>query len=338
VTRPDYIARGGDLVMAPALELRGATMYSFLVGADPGALTRMVDAQLNAVTRASGTIYKPLAPMAAIVCADITQSFSKTPPDSEKGWMGERDFGVWIPVVAGTMVDGAWKPGRISWYLPYVFVDNVAAMVTGREVFGFFKQTAALAMPPSPSSPGMFAIDALVIPTFSPRSQAQTLRLMTLTSRESTAAPTGAWNRFEEAFAAIWDLVKRRFIDPASGPASGPAGGPASGPAITAWDLAKNLVTDLATGDVPMVFLKQFRDAGEPTKACYQAVIEAPSHLEKFHGGGLTYPHDVSITPCASHPIVAECGLAGPTLVAEVGFWCKMDFAMQPGKVVAESS
>jgi hypothetical protein len=324
VTRPDYIARGGDLVMAPPLDLLGATMYSFLVGADLDALTRMVDAQLNAVTAGTGTIYKPLAPMAAIVCADITQSFSKTPPDSEKGWMGERDFGVWIPVVAGSMAHGEWKPGRIAWYLPYVFVDNVAAMSTGREVYGFFKQIATLTMPPSPSAPGMFAIDALVIPTYSPQSQAENLRLLTMTSREPTVAPEGAWHRIEDATRAIWDLVKQRFFR-------------ASG-AITAWDLIKNLVEDLATGNVPMVFLKQFRDAGDPTKACYQAVIEAPSHLEKFRGGWFTHPHDVSITPCASHPIVAECGLAGPTLVAEHGFWCKMDFAMQLGKVVAESS
>lgn len=324
MTRPDYITRGGDIAMAPPLDLLGATMYSFLVSAELTALTQMVDDQLNAVTQASGTIYKPLAPMAAIVCADVTQSFSKTPPDSLKGWMGERDFGVWIPVVAGTVVRGEWKPGRIGWYLPYVFVDNVAAMVTGREVYGFFKQTATLAMPASPSSPGLFAIDALVIPTFSPSSQAETLRLLTMTSLESGPAPAGTWHHIAEASGAIWDVIKQRFFDPAHG-------------AITAWDLVKNLVEDLATGDVPLVFLKQFRDAGDPTKACYQAVIEAASHLEKFHGGWFTHPHNVSITPCASHPIVAECGLPGQTFVAEHGFWCKMDFAMQLGKVVAES-
>lgn len=324
MTRPDYIARGGDLVMAPPLDLLGATMYSFLVGAELAALTRMLDAQLNAVTAPAGTIYKPLLPMAAIVCADITQSFSKTPPDSQKGWMAERDFGVWIPVVAGTMVHGAWKPGRIGWYLPYVFVDNVAAMVTGREVYGFFKQTAALAMPATPRSPGMFAIDALVIPTFSPSSQAENLRLLTMTSCESAPAPAGSWQSITEATGAIWERARQVFFDPSRG-------------AITAWDLVKNLIEDIATGDVPMVFLKQFRDAGDPTKACYQAVIEAPSHLERFYGGWFTHPHSVAITPCASHPIVAECGLTGQTFVAEHGFWCKMDFAMQIGRVVAES-
>jgi hypothetical protein len=317
--------------MAPPLELCGATMYSFLVGADLAALTRMVDSQLNAVTARVGTIYKPLLPMAAIVCAGVNRSYSLTPPDSQKGWMGERDFGVWIPVVAGSVEHGAWKPGRIGWYLPYVFVDNVAAMATGREVYGFFKQTAALAMPAEPWAPGMFSIDALVIPTFSPSSQAEVLRVLTATSCEAAVAPEGSWRTADEARTAIWDRIKTAFFDPNAGPAAG------AGLAISAWDLIKNLVDDLATGDVPMVFLKQFRDAGDPTKACYQAVIEAPSHLEKLYAGWFTHPHEISIAAYASHPIVAECGLTGHTIRADHGFWVKMDFAMQLGKVIAEA-
>jgi len=342
VTRPDYIARGGDLVMAQPLELHGATMYSFLVAADLAALTRMIDQQLNAVTASTGTIYRPLVPMAAIVCAGIDQAFSTTPPDSLKGWMGERDFGVWIPVIAGTMVEGSWKPGRIAWYLPYVFVDNVAAMVTGREIFGFSKQIAVLAMPPSPGSPGMFSIDALVIPTFSPSSQAEDLRLVTLTSCESAVAPEGTWSDDAEAAEAVWGRIKQGFFDPAHGLATptAPPAGPGFTPVgpIAGWDTIKNLIDDLATRDVPMVFLKQFRDATDPTKACYQAVIEAPAHLDRFYGGWFTHPHDVVIRPCASHPIVAECGLGGQVMRADLGFWCRMDFTMRPGKVIAEAT
>jgi hypothetical protein len=284
----------------------------------------MIDAQLNAVTAASGTIYKPLLPMAAIVCADITKSFSTTPPDSQKGWMAERDFGVWIPVVAGTTSGGTWKPGRIGWYLPYVFVDNVAAMLTGREVFGFFKQTATLAMPPAPSGSGAFSIDALAIQNFSPSSEAAVVRLLTMTSRESVAAPEGTWTGVRGAADALWDELKRLYFDGARDLA------------VTAWDVMKNLLEDLVTGDVPMVFLKQFRDATDPTKACYQAVIEAPAHLEKFYKGWFLHPHDIAILPCDSHPIVSECGLAGATISSELGFWCQMDFVMQPGKVIAE--
>lgn len=328
MTRPDYIARGGELVLSPPFAQLGTTMYSFLVGADLGALTRMVDAQLNAVSAAAGTIYKPLLPMAAIVCAQLTQGYSLTPPDSQRGWMGELDFGVWIPVIAGTMDGATWKPGRICWYQPYVFVDNVAAMATGREVYGFFKQACALAMPVSPSAPGMFTIDALVIRTFSPASQAQTLRLLTATSIEARPAPEGAWTSVRDAAEAVWSRVKRGFFDAVD----------ATQLPITAWDAVKNLLEDLITRDVPMVFLKQFRDATVAAKACYQAVIEAPGHLDRFYAGWFTHPHEIEILDCASHPIIADCGLAGPTVRAEIGFWCRMDFTMQPGRVVAGST
>lgn len=312
MTTRNYIQRGGDLVMAAPLQLDGATMYSFCVGADLTALQRVVDDQLNAVA-GPGT-YKPLVPMVAIVCADIADSFSQVPPDSEKGWMAERDFGIWIPVVRGT---------TIGWYLPYVFVDNVAAMVTGREVFGFFKQTATLMMPPSPKEPGVFSVDALAIQTYSPESEAQMMRLMTLTSAEAGPPPAGSWaGDVKKAFEDVFGAVKSMIGDVKDLP-------------ISTWDLLKNGLEEAITGNVPMVFLKQFRDATDPTKACYQAVIEAPAHLAKLHDGWFAHPHDITIVPADSHPIVRECGLGSGTLRSQLAFWCKMDFVMEAGIVVA---
>jgi hypothetical protein len=41
---------------------------------------------------------------------------------------------------------------------------------------------------------------------------------------------------------------------------------------------------------VPTVPLKQLRGAAIPTQACYRAVIRAPAHLDRFHGGWFTHP------------------------------------------------
>jgi hypothetical protein len=322
---PPYIARGGDLVMAPPLELEATTMYAFLAGADLAALTALIDTQLNAVTGGS-TIYKPLLPMVSIVCADVANSFSQTPPDSTKGWMSERDFGIWVPVVAGTEVGGVFVPARIGWYLPYVFVDNVAAMVTGREVFGFFKQIATLLMPRAPELPGMFSIDALVIPSYAATSQAEVLRLMTLTSAGPSAAPPSApgFAAPRDLLAALTGELKRRFFDGTAGLA------------IPLWETIALLLAEMLTGDVPLVFLKQFRGAGAAAEACYQAVVEAPAHLAHWYGGWFTHPHDVTILPCDSHPIARDCGLPAKPFRAELGFWTSIEFIMQPGVVIAE--
>lgn len=301
--------------MLPPLALTNATMYSFLVQADIAKLQAMCDAHLNEVTASSGTTYKPLMPAVSIVCADIKKSFSTTKPDSQKGWMAERDFGVWVPVVD--------NKGRIAWYLPYVFVDNVAAMVTGREVFGFFKQTATLVMPPSPQVQSPFTIDALVIEKFSPDSEAKSIRLMTATSTKSQPAPEGKWASTLEALEMIWkDLLVIR--------------GDTRDLPLTREQEFKDAITMLLTRDVPMVFLKQYRDETTDQRACYQAVIEAPAKLDTFHGGWICHPHDIVIAPADSHPIASDCGLGSGTIKSQLGFWCQMDFTMMPGRVVAQ--
>src|SRR5262245_33116402 len=94
---------------APFAQL-DTTMYSFLVSADLGALAALCDQQLSPVTAASGIVYKPLLPMAAIACAEIAKSYSLAPRDEQKGWMAERDYAVWIPVVAGIVKNGTWEP------------------------------------------------------------------------------------------------------------------------------------------------------------------------------------------------------------------------------------
>ena len=304
-----YIERGGDLAMMPPLALKDTTMYAFAMAADLGALQALCDRELNAVTAASGVTFKPLLPMVSLVCADVVKSYSTTPPDSQKGWMAERDFGMWVPVVS--------SKGDIGWYLPYVFVDNVAAMVTGREVFGFFKQTAALAMPPSPSSEGAFTVDALAIRTYAPTSHAETMRLVSATSTQPGVANTGTWT---SAAHAVEELASTLT---------------ALHGAVSGVELAKDVIKMLISGDVPMFFLKQFRDASAQDRACYQAVIAAPARLDAWKKGWFTHPHDITIAPADSHPIARDCGLPSGTVRSTLGFWCTIDFTMMPGRVIA---
>ena len=235
--------------------------------------------------------------------------------------MGERDFGVWIPVVK---YEGG-KPGKIGWYLPYVFVDNVAAMVTGREVFGFFKQTATLAMPPAPAAPGAFSIDALVIQKFSPESEAQIVRLMTMTSTEGAAAPAGAWTG-----------VQRRGSTRV-GRASRTRSSTARATSRLAWDLMKNMLggprhrrrADGVPQAVPRrgrsdegVLPGRDRGARAPAEVV-RRLVRAPA---RHRDHAVRQPPDRR--PSAGSPARRSR--------ATLGFWCQMDFVMQPGKVVAE--
>jgi hypothetical protein len=310
VTPPSYIQRGGDLAMLPPLALQGATTYWFTCVADQTALQTLVDAQLNAVA-GPGT-YTALGPFLAIVCANVTKSFSMTAPDSQKGWMSERDFGVWVPVMRGA---------TMLWYLPYVFVDNVAAMVTGRDVFGFFKQVATLTMPANPQELDPFTVNALVIQKYGVQSQALNAPLLTLAQLVgSSGGGSGAtWATPQAADQALSSL----------------AGVGAAGVSVT--QLLKAIGAQLVSGNIPMVFLKQIRGCTAASDAAYQAVVEAPAHLDTWTNGGLTSNYEVTILPCDSHPIATECGLPVKPFSSAVAFWCQMDFTMMPGTVIASS-
>ena len=84
-------------------------------------------------------------------------------------------------------------------------------------------------------------------------------------------------------------------------------------------DLIKDLVTDTT-----LVFLKQFRDVSCATKACYQAVIEAPLQIDPV---GASYERldpgrfELTVHSWASDPIADELGLpAGQAIVPECAF------------------
>ncbi|MEM8637303.1 MAG: acetoacetate decarboxylase family protein [Cyanobacteria bacterium P01_G01_bin.54] len=101
------------------------------------------------------------------------------------------------------------------------------------------------------------------------------------------------------------------------------------------------------------VFLKQFRDANEPTKACYQAIIEADYSDIKFHNRTIFCDlpltrADVYIEYMESHPIAQDLGLLpinrnpkdSPQQHFKATLWIfmELDFKLGKGKAVWEST
>ena len=83
---------------------------------------------------------------------------------------------------------------------------------------------------------------------------------------------------------------------------------------------------------VPLVFLKQFRDAQNTHKACYQRLIEAPLKVEMFYEGGLFHePYMLRIADVASHPLAQNLGLKEANRKSTLGAWMRVDFALGNG-------
>ncbi len=320
-----YIELDGNDTPCPPYTARNATMYSFTLEADVDRLRALCDRQLNL----GGPVeYRPLGPFVFFVAA----SMSPIAPASPAAWTDEKDFGFWVPLVAGRRGgDGAFHAERPVFYIPYLWVDSHLAAQAGREVFGYPKAVGRLASPSSPDAAAEFSIDALVVPEpgppGAPWARWQWRRLVTASRRDA-----GTWGNLASELGSIAELG--RAVVSAIGDRLG--GGALPAPSLA---LLASLVRDARALDVPMVFLKQFRDAADGTAACYQAIVEAPNRMthDPVEAGFLHGEWELAIEQFPTVRLIDRLGLRvreDGKLSALLHIWVKFGFTAELGRVI----
>ena len=316
---PKFVEQGGNQTFAQPFELEGTRFQGFLLDADGEAARAR--ARPVAERSAQGAVnYQPLAPIVLLGYADNPKMWSV---GREIGWMPEKDVAFWIPAASVKEEGGVQFVERVAWFLTYAFVDNAWACASGREIYGFAKEMSTIQTPALGSE--VLSIDTLAIERFSPGSEAVIQRVVDLT--RSDGGPFGAvrsaWGSLEEAFRSI---IGALF-------GSGQITLPGLGLAVELWDL-------LTQNEAPLVFLKQFRDVADGTRACYQAIVEAMSKVIAFRSGGfLAGDYSVAIRTLESHPIVAELGLTPDPLQpgkfpVKSAFTVEFDFVLENGREI----
>jgi hypothetical protein len=97
------------------------------------------------------------------------------------------------------------------------------------------------------------------------------------------------------------------------------------------------MASDVLNWEVPMVFLKQFYDAADGNYACYQAIVEASTRVTAlFEATPLPDAYRFTFTPCASHPIQDDLGLADQSQ-AIAAFRAEIGCTFERGRVVWET-
>ena len=197
--------------------------------------------------------------------------------------------------------------------VPYIFVDNPMSYLGGREAYGYAKTMGR----------------------FSPESG--------LGEAVSLQAYGGNFGRDE---GAAWrDFLELEALGPRAGPSAAPRAGllgllrhlvgdvtgleSGEDLVVGGMRLAAGLLAGLAEGEVGQVFLKQFRDAGDGTRACYQAVVEAPVRVSRMSARPAEQDSACACTRLDSHPIEQELGLRDQA--AELSFEVEVDFVVEDG-------
>jgi hypothetical protein len=350
---PEYVDCGGRQVWRPPYTARETDVFGFVVPCEREAIDKLLLRDL--VEPSQGAVdYRCARDRVAVLFAKLGRLASAEQRDSQRGYVCEHEVSVWC--LAADVTAG----GRLVWYLPYVFVDSGQAAASGREVYGYAKQMGDFEddFPQRLANPGTTTVKAEAIRSYGPDQQAVPEPMISATRAEGEGAVVGDP---ADALDELRDhLMEDLRVEPSLPFGAGPrrsaqitrvdAPPPrATQPGTPAW--AARRVLDTLSGrslthsperlvldmiDSPtLVFLKQFRDVACPTKACYQAVVEAPLGVHAL--GAHYHPLDpqlyrIAFFEYASHPIASELGITPEQpLVPEIAFRAQFNFDIELG-------
>jgi hypothetical protein len=301
----------GAASLAPPAVFTGVMAHLFTFKASKAAMQCLTDTILNKASDGS-VHYEVIVGRSFVSFMDITQCTSQTDPI---GWVPGRECALWVPLRE------SFRRGhsrRIVFWTPYIFIDYTIGMLTGREVWGWAKVGAQIALPGDPGNAATFSCATTVFDSLCPTTMGATKPLVTVAGKSPLAHPS-IWTTGRDAgnylVATMLADVESELLD--------------------AFRLRPVL---------PAVAMKQFRDSADPSRACFQAIVDSPAQITRFHGGGLLAAADfaLEIRTCESHQIVKDfLGVAphsgSTTVPVEWAIWLAFDFKALPGTALVSA-
>ena len=300
---PKYVIDGNVYDALNWVQLDNVVMHNFCVPADETKIQTWLD---KTFTEPSGGAvrYKALGGKVFLGVAQIGQLRTYNGGLPAKGYTSEIDITIWI--LAQRLGDG---PLALRWIPAYLFVDTGPALVSGREVWGFPKQLGRFDFSPQnpdPSAERTFNADGWVVSPYGPDSPTRWALMFEARPKPATAAP--GRGTILGSLEALARTAVSRLSD-------------------GLMSISGALSMAMGAGGMTMAMLKQFPDATDPTRACFQAVVEADATVTKLRGGGLTADdYEVRITSFDTHPYFDELGISPDWCDVGQAMWLDFDF------------
>jgi hypothetical protein len=294
-----YVDFPGEQSLRAPGDLEDTRFFYFVLRADEGRLRALCDRYLNAPSGGQ-LAYAPLG----VVLLAFSHVERLRSADPSRGTITYKDIAFWVPVWGG-------KTKPLCLFPPFIFVDDASTMATGREVFGLPKQLGRFEMPLSYeglSRARKPEFRAEVVGTLQPGGQNDWRTLLTV--QQVTKEETSDSQQF---FSALQRMLLPSALRELT---------------VPSW------LSHL--GAVPVVGLKQFRDAASSGSACYQAVVEAPLSTKKV----LVPPRflfdafELRLMDVPSHPVADVLGLSPDPQRVPLAICFQSTMQMDPGTVV----
>lgn len=330
---PDYEVWGGKQVFKQPYDIQGTEFYGFLV---EGTLKNLQDLCDRALNKPDSPVeYRPLSNYFLISFDVVNKMNSIDQPDREQGYFSEQEMIVWVPTAVGQNIGPFFLVERIAWFVPYIFVSNAAALLAGREVYGFPKTIGEFQIPRPDENPDFFSMDTLMLKDYSRATAAEVNRLLEIKRINADANPD-----IISSHDSLADLMRQviQLLFGGQGIINIPGVG-----------FPLKLAEYVIDKEVPAVCLKQFRDTEDGRKACYQAIVELIMRTTVFHGGkllgfeNLGYQYELDVFKFASEPMIKDLGLQHhsskkqtATVPVKLAFYLNFDFIVENGNVIWE--
>ncbi len=313
---PDYVNdKGhGEICYAIPAALSEVTAYAFPLKTDEKKLQAFIDSQLNACS--GGAVKFTALPFVIYACFNSKHCTSDT---QVIGWVPDKEMAFVVPLLQHKK--GELLP-ELTFWIPYLFMEPICGMVTGRENWGYRKMPGTLHVSAHPGTAAHFKADTMIFKTFSEATEGQWGTILENKGKSNMEELISVWDKPRQAFEKVLELIVGKI-----------------GTKLVI-EAEEAIARAYGKPELPVVCLKQFRDAADSFKACYQALIHAPNRLDKWTGGGpLLGDFELTITTCDSHQIVNDLGLGevgeeSTTVKPLLGFWISMDFTALNGETI----
>jgi hypothetical protein len=236
--------------------------------------------------------YQPAAiwPYALLLIIDYPVMLSASPvpenigsevPYANRGIVSQKEVFVALPVVRyGTAPGRLVANANLEWALPFIVVGEPMSAVCGREMLGLEKMRAEITVGES-TFPDSFR-GRVSLPGWATDKVDEMQRMLPFLDVDTgPAVPTWRGSAKETS---LWTLLRSRT----------------AGSAIGALATASEFLDTVSAGAIPTamqtVSLKQFRDAEDPGKALYQALISCRSKYTSIENFEFYNENDVEIT------------------------------------------
>jgi hypothetical protein len=283
--KPLFIQQAGDPQIPPPYVFKDVSIKSFRLPADGRALVALCDRMLNiGDDKARGFSYRPMLPFVDLEVLTYGRMESQAKGFDMLGHSKQHELLFRLLVVKWEEVLGIGLPTEIAIFVPYIFVDNTWSVTTGREVIGYPKLLASFELPSTDPYPISVSTDVLAKYGRSTKQERKPLidikgksgKLPDLKAFAFSMWPCGALNLASLGLATLHPLLS-------------------------------NLSQPLFR--VPIVQLKQIRDAENPAHACYQALVHADFEVERIGEAVPLPPAEITIHEYDSLRVTEILGL-----------------------------